>query len=74
MRKTVSLGCLCFFAVLLCAGPKMFAQTWTFTGSMGTQRAFHSATLLQNGEVLVAGGFDGNGGNIGYLSSAELFH
>jgi hypothetical protein len=41
---------------------------------MGTQRAFHSATLLQNCEVLVAGGYDGNGGNIGYLSSVELFH
>jgi hypothetical protein len=29
---------------------------WTATGSMGTGRASHTATLLQNGQVLVAGG------------------
>ena len=32
---------------------------WTATGSMVTGRYSHSATLLPNGQVLVAGGFDG---------------
>ena len=34
------------------------AQSWTFTGSLHTPRYLHTATLLQNGKVLVAGGFD----------------
>ena len=43
--------------------------TWTATGSLATARYHHTATLLPNGKVLVAGGFDGSG----YLASAELY-
>src|SRR5262249_24071898 len=49
--------------------PAMIDPSWTATGSMGTARAQHTATLLPNGEVLVAGGFDGTS----FVSSAELY-
>jgi hypothetical protein len=39
---------------------------WTETGGMTTERYFHMAVLLSNGEVLVAGSFDGK-------TSAELY-
>lgn len=54
------------FAVLLLgvltAIPTLAAGsgTWTLTGSLNVSRAAHSATLLQNGQVLVAGGEDYN--------------
>src|SRR5436190_1091698 len=43
--------------------------TWTFTGSLNTARGSHTATLLPNGKVLVAGGINGSG----VLASAELY-
>jgi N-acetylneuraminic acid mutarotase len=45
--------------------------TWTMTGSLPGPRSDHSATLLLNGKVLVAGGTDGTPNT--YLSSALLY-
>ena len=49
-----------------CAGQ---SGTWTQTGSLITGRDDHTATLLPNGQVLVAGGLDSNN----FLASAELY-
>jgi len=46
------------------------SRTWSLAGTMTAARAFHSATLLPNGKVLVVGG-QGSGNSL--LSSAELY-
>lgn len=44
--------------------------TWTATtGSLVTQRAYHTETLLSDGRALVSGGYSG----ATVLSSAELY-
>ncbi len=45
---------------------------WTTTEAMATPRVWHSATLLQSGKVLVAGGKNGLS-NQGSLATAELY-
>jgi N-acetylneuraminic acid mutarotase len=46
--------------------------TWSHAGNLNAARTDHTATLLQNGKVLVAGGST-EGYNRGSLSSAELY-
>ena len=64
--------------VLLAAGPNgdsaiynPTTNTWSATASLGASRNGGSATVLQDGEVLVAGGLPGNGGTP--YSTAELY-
>jgi len=67
----ISFGCPAFSSAEL-YNPA--TGTWKPTGSMSGARAFHTATLLPNGQVLVAGGgAGGGGGGSGPLSSAELY-
>ncbi|HET9530102.1 MAG TPA: kelch repeat-containing protein [Blastocatellia bacterium] len=49
------------------------APSWSVTGSLNEGRAGHSATLLPDGKVLVAGGTNFSGGRVHGLDSAELY-
>ena len=49
------------------------SRTFTLTGSLHTARSSQTATLLKNGNVLLAAG-QNDGANAGYLSSAELYN
>jgi hypothetical protein len=46
--------------------------TWSYTAPLSTARAYHTATLLPAGRVLVAGGGNSNFAN--YLASADLYY
>lgn len=50
---------ICFYSI---------EGTWSGTGIMSTIRYFHTATVLLNGKVLVAGGND-----VATLNSAQLY-
>ena len=50
--------------------PQAIAASFLYTGSLNTARHGHTATLLPNGMVLVAGGL----GSSGPLTSAELYN
>ncbi len=64
LRRTfltrVALSSLLIAAGLVLAHPSL-GQNWTPTGNLGAVRWVHTATLLPNGKVLIAGGADNNG-------------
>src|SRR6266571_8487289 len=47
--------------------------TWSSTGNLNTARSQHTATLLPNGKVLIAGGGDYVGGFFHKFNSAEVY-
>ena len=69
-RKLWSISVLAsLLSAVAVSGAGASAPVWDDAGSMGTTRRNHTATLLPNGKVLVAGGW--NGGS--FLASTELY-
>jgi N-acetylneuraminic acid mutarotase len=72
--KRILVSVLLFGALASIFGALAFkthaSGSWATTGSLKTGRAYHTATLLDNGQVLVAGGRDSSGNS---LASAELY-
>jgi N-acetylneuraminic acid mutarotase len=66
-RFTAKIACIIAFALT----SSLSFAAWTSTGSMNTARASHTAIVLPNGFVLVAGG-TGETGNA--LASSELYN
>jgi len=70
LKQLVRPGMLILLACL-CLSARAQTAEFTATGSMGTARTGHTAMLLQNGKVLIAGGMPDL--EITSLSSAELY-
>jgi Galactose oxidase, central domain/Kelch motif len=70
MKKVGTVGrILLAVVVLVVFVGNVDAQAWRPTGNLVAGRAGHTAVLLQNGKVLVAGGANAQG----FLSSAEMY-
>ena len=72
-RAPVLAGLLAFGLMTGAAAPVLGSGTFSKTGTMNVARISHSATLLSNGEVLVAGGENSSLAGTP-LSSAELYN
>jgi hypothetical protein len=72
LQQAAILALLC--ASLTTFASNVFAQGGTFlpTGSLNTARSYQTATRLNNGKVLIAGGASDSNGNFA-LTSAELY-
>jgi N-acetylneuraminic acid mutarotase len=65
--------CLVALGLQLLAVPTASSAGFVNTGSLTTNRCYHTATLLPNGKVLVAGGLNSPNNHASFLSNTELY-
>jgi hypothetical protein len=65
---------LALLSIGLVSSGAALAGTWSRTGDLVTPRDSHKATRLNNGHVLVAGGFNRTPESSSYLASSELYN
>ncbi|MGH8092412.1 MAG: kelch repeat-containing protein, partial [Chthoniobacterales bacterium] len=70
LRRCLALPLFLLFAALLAQPCAATPFQWDYTGSLNDARKQYAATLLPDGRVLVAGGYNDNNG---ILASAELY-
>ena len=73
MYKTRKNQILLYLVLFFLVDNSTIAGTWEYTESMSERRIWHSATILNDDKIIIAGGFNSNGSNLNYLSSCEVF-
>ena len=71
-RNAKSITAVLIGMVMLIIADNSYAGEWLLTSSMNVGRIYHSTTLLQDGKVLVAGGYKYYNGFY-YYSSCEIY-
>lgn len=61
---------VCYLTTNAILSSRSFAGSWSDAHAMNVARLYHTATLLRDGTVLVAGGWDGSG----VTASAEIYN
>src|SRR6478672_8061759 len=72
-RVRVALQSSIAAAMLLCLGSHVQAGSFQAAASLNSARQGHTATLLQNGKVLVAGGLQTHQAQFQALATVELY-
>jgi gliding motility-associated-like protein len=67
------LPALCWTILFLCSGKFSIAQVWVNSGNNNTVRQSGATALLQDGRVLVTGGYNAGAGCLGETNAVDIY-